>query len=147
MHTHQLSSAKAPAYTSPRWLQPYRDGTRIGRSQAMQAYAEMYCTDGSADTDGAIEELIGSSRTPMIPYASRTGTKRNLDAMRANGWGLLVSAKGVLRTEGFPYAWTTVLGLPSPRGRHSTSELSGRLLIFSVRMPKWWSCQTSSPAA
>ncbi|MBF6043285.1 hypothetical protein HBO10_24535 [Pseudomonas sp. WS 5503] len=111
MHTHQLPIAKAPAYTAPRWLQPYRDGTRIGRSQALQAYGEMYCTDGSADTDGAIEELIGSSRTPMIPYASRTGTKRNLDAMRANGWGLLVSAKGVLRTEGFPYmldngAWT-----------------------------------------
>lgn len=40
----------------------------------------------------------------MISYASRTGTKRNLDAMRASGWRLLVSAAGVLRDEGFPYA-------------------------------------------
>ena len=40
----------------------------------------------------------------MISYASRTGTKRNLDAMRASGWRLLVSAAGVLRNEGFPYA-------------------------------------------
>lgn len=37
-------------------------------------------------------------------YASRTGTARNLAAMRAAGWRLLVSARGVLRTEGFPYA-------------------------------------------
>lgn len=40
----------------------------------------------------------------MISYASRTGTKRNLDALRASGWRLLVSAAGVLRDEGFPYA-------------------------------------------
>lgn len=38
-------------------------------------------------------------------YASRTGTARNLDALRAAGWGLMVSATGALRTEGFePYA-------------------------------------------
>jgi hypothetical protein len=40
----------------------------------------------------------------MIPYASRTGTRRNLIALRERGWRLLVSATGVLRTEGFPYA-------------------------------------------
>lgn len=40
----------------------------------------------------------------MIAYASRTGTKRNLDALAQAGWRLFVSAKGVLRTEGFPYA-------------------------------------------
>jgi hypothetical protein len=40
----------------------------------------------------------------MIAYASRTGTRRNLDALRGAGWRLLVSATGVLRTEGFPYA-------------------------------------------
>lgn len=48
----------------------------------------------------------------MIAYASRTGTKRNLAALRAAGWRLMVSARGVLRTEGFPYAldngaWTS----------------------------------------
>lgn len=40
----------------------------------------------------------------MIAYASRTGTRRNLDALRAAGWRLLVSARGVLRSEGFRYA-------------------------------------------
>lgn len=47
----------------------------------------------------------------MKPYASRTGTKRNLAGLRDMGWGLVVSARGVLRTEGFRYvldngAWT-----------------------------------------
>lgn len=40
----------------------------------------------------------------MIPYASRTGTIRNLEELRRYGWHLLVSAKGQHRTEGFPYA-------------------------------------------
>jgi hypothetical protein len=34
-------------------------------------------------------------------YASRTGTRRNLAALRAAGWGLLVSRAGEWRTEGF----------------------------------------------
>lgn len=37
----------------------------------------------------------------MMAYASRTGTRRNLDALRAAGWGLLVSRAGEWRTEGF----------------------------------------------
>lgn len=37
-------------------------------------------------------------------YASRTGTRRNLAALREAGWRLLVSATGVWRSEGFPYA-------------------------------------------
>lgn len=36
-----------------------------------------------------------------MAYASRTGTKRNLAALRGRGWGLLVSRAGVWRTEGF----------------------------------------------
>lgn len=40
----------------------------------------------------------------MIGYASRTGTRRNLDALRSAGWRLIVSARGALRTEGFRYA-------------------------------------------
>jgi len=48
----------------------------------------------------------------MIAYASRTGTRRNLDALRSAGWRLMISARGVLRTEGFRYAldngaWTS----------------------------------------
>lgn len=40
----------------------------------------------------------------MIAYASRTGTLRNLAALDREGWRLMVSARGVLRTEGFQYA-------------------------------------------
>ena len=48
----------------------------------------------------------------MTAYASRTGTRRNLDALRRAGWRLMVSARGVLRTEGFRFAldngaWTS----------------------------------------
>jgi hypothetical protein len=40
----------------------------------------------------------------MIAYASRTGTRRNLAALRRANWRIMVSAKGVVRTEGFRYA-------------------------------------------
>jgi len=46
-------------------------------------------------------------------YAVRTGTRVNLDGIRARGWRLLISAQGVLRDEGFEEialdngAWTT----------------------------------------
>jgi hypothetical protein len=40
----------------------------------------------------------------VIAYASRTGTRRNLAALREHGWRLLVSAGGCLRGEGFQYA-------------------------------------------
>lgn len=56
-------------------------------------------------------------------YASRTGTKINLDALRAAGWRLMLSATGVWRTEGFPYAldngaWTAFqAGTPFDAGR------------------------------
>jgi hypothetical protein len=40
----------------------------------------------------------------VICYASRTGTRRNLAALRAAGWRLMISRSGVWRTEGFPYA-------------------------------------------
>jgi hypothetical protein len=36
-----------------------------------------------------------------MAYASRTGTRRNLDLLRALGWGLMISATGVHRAEGF----------------------------------------------
>lgn len=40
----------------------------------------------------------------MISYASRTGTRTTLTALRAAGWRLLVSATGSHRCEGFQYA-------------------------------------------
>ena len=48
----------------------------------------------------------------MTPYASRTGTRTTLAALKAAGWGLLVSATGVQSREGFDVwcldngAWT-----------------------------------------
>lgn len=50
----------------------------------------------------------------LIAYASRTGTKRNLAALRDANWRILVSATGPLRPEGFPYAldngaWTAFM--------------------------------------
>jgi hypothetical protein len=51
---------------------------------------------------------VGDPRDPvdspdgaMKAYASRTGTRRNLAALRRAGWGLLLSRTGVWRTEGF----------------------------------------------
>lgn len=48
----------------------------------------------------------------MIAYASRTGTKRNLEVLRQYNWRLVLSPAGVLRTEGFAYgldngAWSS----------------------------------------
>ena len=48
----------------------------------------------------------------MIAYASRTGTRRNPDTLHADGWGLVASTRGVLRTKGYRYAldngaWTS----------------------------------------
>ncbi|MBC7198302.1 MAG: hypothetical protein H5U32_03535 [Pseudomonas balearica] len=94
----------AAPYQQPAWMEPYTSGRRIGYAQGVMAYADYYCVDGSADLDHEIEERLPSIPTPMVSYASRTGTRRNLAAMRAAGWRLLVSAKGVLRTEGMPYA-------------------------------------------
>lgn len=98
-------------YTQPSWMKPYRDGSRVGYAQGMMAYAAYFNLDGSADLEPECEERLPAIRQPMVSYASRTGTKQNLAAMRAAGWRLLVSPTGVLRTEGMPYcldngAWT-----------------------------------------
>lgn len=91
-------------YSPPSWMEPYRRGERTGYAQTVLEYASYYGTDGSADMDEAIEERLPYQPAPLISYASRTGTKRNLEELRNAGWHLLVSAKGVLRTEGLPYA-------------------------------------------
>lgn len=99
-------------YQPPAWMDTYRQERAVGFAQGMMGYAEYYCVDGSADLDPEIEERIDLIPSPMIAYASRTGTKRNLEALKSADWRLLVSAKGVLRTEGFRYAldngaWTS----------------------------------------
>lgn len=88
----------------PNWIQPYTVGDKMGWSQNHMAYAAYYGVDGSADDDPELEERIAMHRVPMVGYASRTGTKRNLAALRDANWRLLVSAKGELRTEGMRYA-------------------------------------------
>lgn len=81
------------------------------RAPEILAIAEDAITEGRyGDALAIIAEAIGMPGA-LVPYASRTGTRRNLDALRAAGWRLLVSARGVLRHEGFPYgldngAWT-----------------------------------------
>jgi len=87
----------------PQWLAPYAHGEKAGWSQNHMSYAEFYGVDVSAN-DGGCEERIAMLRPPMVGYASRTGTRRNLTALRNAGWRLLVSAKDELRTEGMRYA-------------------------------------------
>jgi hypothetical protein len=50
----------------------------------------------------------------VIAYAARTGTRRNLAVLRAAGWRLMLSPRGVLNAHGFPYAldngaWTAFM--------------------------------------
>lgn len=54
----------------------------------------------------AIRDALRRKRSSpaMIAYASRTGTRRNLAALREAGFRIMVSARGPLRPEGFPYA-------------------------------------------
>jgi hypothetical protein len=69
------------------------------------AYADYYALSGAADDlNDAAYERMPLHRPPLQAYASRTGTRRNLAAMRAAGWRLIVSPTGVLRSEGFKYA-------------------------------------------
>lgn len=88
-------------YSAPDWLAPYQSGDRVGIAQARLAYAEYHCMDGEADFEPDIEERMSYMPPPMVAYASRTGTRTTLKAMREAGWRLLISAAGVVRTEGF----------------------------------------------
>jgi hypothetical protein len=94
----------APTSYMPAWADRYLNGQAVGRAQAMAAYADYYCVDGVADDDLSIDERIFMDRVPMVSYASRTGTRRNLALMKQNDWRLIVSATGVLRNEGMKYA-------------------------------------------
>lgn len=71
----------------------------------------------------------------LVAYASRTGTRTTLAALRAAGWRLLVSASGVHRTEGMRYAIDN--GAYSAwdahrRGKRSTPLLDKHLFIRIV---------------
>lgn len=73
----------------------------------------------------------------LTPYASRTGTRRNLEALRAHGWRLLVSARGVARTEGFPYAIDNGAWTAHQRGEAFDTEAFVRVLDRLGRDADW----------
>ena len=73
----------------------------------------------------------------MIAYASRTGTKRNLAALREADWHLLVSATGVLRHEGFPYALDNGAWTAYQSGKPFSEELFTTALRKLGRDAEW----------
>jgi hypothetical protein len=73
----------------------------------------------------------------VIAYASRTGTRRNLDVMRAAGWHLLVSATGCLRHEGFPYALDNGAWTAFQRGKPFDESLFVKALRLMGRDADW----------
>lgn len=90
--------------TTPAWMDKYTSGQRVSIAQARAAYSAYHCIDGSADDDVEVDERLVPALPLLRPYASRTGTKTTLANMRKLGWSILVSAAGVLRTEGLPWA-------------------------------------------
>jgi hypothetical protein len=72
----------------------------------------------------------------MKAFASRTGTRRNLAALREAGWGLLVSASGVWRTEGFA-EWAAENGQWTERDTPGpfNSERYERFLSWAAAQP------------
>lgn len=88
-------------FNPPAWTAEYNVGNRVSKAQGLAAYSAYYCVDGEGDDDLALEERMVPSVPLLRPYASRTGTKTTLAKMREMDWSILVSAAGVLRTEGF----------------------------------------------
>lgn len=74
---------------------------------------------------------------PLIGYASRTGTRRNLELLRAGGWRLLVSARGVMRTEGFEYAIDNGAWTAHQRGEPFDVAAFERVLELHGRGADW----------
>jgi hypothetical protein len=125
-------------WNEPSWLAKYRDGDVIGRSQAHMAYATYYGLDGEGDLNPECEERLGYSPQPLTAYASRTGTKQNLDAMRKAGWRLLVSAAGVVRTEGFErYALDNGAWSAYTQGKEFDELAFGRALDLVGEQADW----------
>lgn len=71
-----IDAAVMPTPTEPSWLSAYASGEKFGWAQAVMAYADYYCVDGSADDDPEIAERLVMRRPPMVGYASRTGNPK-----------------------------------------------------------------------
>lgn len=119
-------------YSKPEWMAKYANGQCVSQAQASAAYSTYYNLDGSADFENDIVEQLPAAVPMLRPYASRTGTKTTLENMRKLGWSILVSAAGVLRTEGFKtwYRWTMA------PGAHSSKESCLMKMPFRERSTK-----------
>lgn len=76
----------------------------------------------------------------IVAYASRTGTRRNLDALRARGWRLLVSATGAHRTEGFPYAIDNGAWTAFQKKQPFDSRAFIRVVVLLGALADWVAC-------
>lgn len=73
----------------------------------------------------------------LLAYASRTGTKRNLAALRGADWRILVSATGPLRPEGFPYALDNGAWTAFQKGKPFDEAAFGKALGALGRDADW----------
>lgn len=73
----------------------------------------------------------------LIAYASRTGTKRNLSALRGADWRILVSATGPLRPEGFAYALDNGAWTAFRNGKPFDEAAFGKALSMLGRDADW----------
>lgn len=73
----------------------------------------------------------------MIAYASYTGTRRNLRALRGAGWRMLVSATGRLNHNGFPYALDNGAWTAFQQGRAFDDSLFVSALRKMGRSADW----------
>ena len=73
---------------------------------------------------------------PLLAYASRTGTRRNLAVLRKAEWRLLVSPS-CLRTEGFPYALDNGAWSSYTQGRTFNSRAFEQALSRLGRLADW----------
>lgn len=124
-------------WIAPEWMKAYRTGGKVGPAQAKLAYAEYFCMDGEADMEQDIEERLPYSPPEMVAYASRTGTRSTLAAMRAAGWRLLVSAAGAVRTEGFRYALDNGAWSAFQQGKPFDELAFGRALDLVGERADW----------
>ena len=88
------------------WQSAYQAGRKTSYAQAFAAYAAYYGCDESSDELGSEIDDQGWAipRAQLRGYASMTGTRRNLAALDAAGWHVLLSPAGLLNPRGRAYA-------------------------------------------
>ena len=88
------------------WQHAYQAGRKTSHAQAFAAYAAYYGCDESADELGSEIDSEGWAipRALLCGYASMTGTRRNLAALDAAGWRVLLSPAGLLNPRGRAYS-------------------------------------------